>query len=360
MSMVERSSFLSRFTLGLLACLAVTVAAVPEADAQAKKPTQKERDSARDAYNSGTAAYDKGDYTAALEGFQKANSIIPSPHAQYWIAMSFDKAGKKDEAIKAFDELLANPDVAKIGDEKQTTAKNRVAELKKPPEPEPAPPPVEDKPPEPPPEETPPPPPTDVPPAEPPPAEEWPPAGGDEELEWTNMLGEIGLLTGPIFISSEHNLHEERYTHSEYSGMAWLLGLRAGFFPIKYFGIEAEYAHGWGSVETPPGPAVLGAGGDSAQFNTVRGHLVGQAPVGRFVPFGLVGAGVLQATSDRLGADGDFLLEFGIGAKFSATKLFTPRLDIRFDLTQKEDGSFSDGVALHPEILLGLGLTLGR
>src|SRR5262245_56032799 len=93
-SMVERSSFLSRFTLGLLASLAVTTAAMPEADAQ-KKPSTKERDAARDAYNQGTAAYESGNFTGALESFNKANGIIPSPHAQYWIAMSYDRLDRK-------------------------------------------------------------------------------------------------------------------------------------------------------------------------------------------------------------------------------------------------------------------------
>jgi len=356
MSMVERSPFLSRITLALVAALAVTVAAVPEADAQAKKPTTKERDAARDAYNAGTMAYEKGDYAGALEGFQKANSIIPSPHAQYWIAMSYDKAGKKEEAIKAFDELFANPDVAKIGDEKLTTARNRLAELKQPPPAAPEPtPPVEEKPPEAPlPVE---PPPQDV--SAEQPAEEAPPEPAKDDLEAKGGLFEVGLITGPLFVSSSHNLHEERFPHGEYGGMSWLLGLRVGFLYHKYAGMELEYAHGWGSVEDPPGGAMLG-GGDSAQFNTIRGHLLGQVPVGRFIPFGLVGVGDLQATSDRLGADGDFLLYFGLGAKFTASKIFTPRLDLRFDLTQKEDGNFGDGVALHPEILLGLGLTLGR
>jgi hypothetical protein len=359
MIMVERSSLLSRFTLGLVAALVTTVAVLPDAEAQAAKaPTAKQRQVARDAYNAGTTAYDKGDYAVALEHFKKANETIPSPHALYWVALSHDKLGHKEDAIKSFDELFAHPDVAKIGDDKLTTARNRAAELKAPPPVEPAPtPPAEE--------------PAPTPPPEPPPEEPTdqgfeqqpvapPPAAEDESELKHGGLFEFGLFTGPLFVSGSHNLHEERFTHSEYSSMAWLFGLRAGFLFHENVGLEVEYAHGWGSVEELPGPAVLGSGGTSADFNTFRGHVIGQVPVGRFIPFALLGIGDLQATSDRLGADGDFLLELGLGAKFAATKVVTPRLDVRFDMTQKEDGGFSDGIAVHPEVLLGLSITLGR
>lgn len=358
MNAVRRTSFLSRFALGLVASLVTTIAVVPQVEAQGKKkPAAKDdRAAARQAYNDGTAAYDKGDYAAALENFQKANSIIPSPHALYWIAMSHDKLERKEDAIKSFDELLAHPDVAKIGDDKVATARTRLAALKEPPPAEPAPAPAtEPAPAEPAPAEPAPPPEVVIQePAEPPPA----PADDDEVKGGRDNLIEIGLFGGPLFLSSTHNLHEERFTHSEYS-TAGLLGLRVGYLPVKYFGIEAEYAHGWGSVETPPGPAVLGSGGDGAQFNTVRGHVIGQYPAGRVVPFALLGAGVLQATSDRLGADGDFLLEGGLGLKVAATKLIMPRLDLRMDLIQKDGGTFSDGISAQWEILLGVSLALG-
>ncbi len=351
--MVERSSFLSRFTLGLLASLAVTTVAMPEADAQ-KKPSTKERDAARDAYNQGTTAYESGNYTGALESFNKANGIIPSPHAQYWIAMAYDRLDRKQEAIEAFETLLASPDVGKIGEEKQTNARDRLAQLKKSLEPEPTPPPSEEKkPPEPPPEET---------PAKPlfeeplPEAPSEQPPEASSKVEWKGMAGEIGLFGGVLSIAKDHGLKEDQYDHIDYKAM-YLVGLRGGFYPVKYFGIEVEYAHGWGKVKQPLDAEGVGGDNDRAQVNTLSGSIVPQFPVGRFVPFAVLGAGMLHATSDRLGSDGDFMLQFGAGAKILATKMIAPRLDLRLDLSQDKDGSFG---ALHPEILLGLDLVLGN
>jgi len=42
-----------------------------------------------------------------------------------------------------------------------------------------------------------------------------------------------------------------------------------------------------------------------------------------------------------------------------ATRLLVPRIDARLSMTQKDGGGFTDGVAVHPEILLGLSFRLG-
>ncbi len=171
---------------------------------------------------------------------------------------------------------------------------------------------------------------------------------------------EIGLLTGPLLISGAHNLEEERFPHRKYSNPAWLLGLRAAYFMTKNGGLEVEYAHGWGSVAGSASTTLAGASGAGAQFNTFRGHLIAQLSGSRFVPFLLLGAGVLQASSDRLGTDGDFLLEGGLGAKLALNKFFLLRLDGRLEATQKEGGVFSDGIAIHGEVLLGGSFMLNR
>jgi tetratricopeptide (TPR) repeat protein len=100
------------------------------AGAGAKGPDQKTRDAARKAYSDGEKAYAAGEYAKAEENFKKADEILPSPHAEYWIAMSIDKQGRADDAAAAFEKLLANPDVAKLGDEKNEQVKARLAELK--------------------------------------------------------------------------------------------------------------------------------------------------------------------------------------------------------------------------------------
>src|SRR5687768_15968220 len=73
------------------------------APAAAKPPDKKTKDAALKAYGDGEKAYGAGDYAAALEGFNKANELISSPHALYWIAKSVDGQNKTDEAIKAYE-----------------------------------------------------------------------------------------------------------------------------------------------------------------------------------------------------------------------------------------------------------------
>ena len=85
--------------------------------------------SARDEYRAGTEAFKKQDYDGALKHFEKANDYVQSPQAQYWIAQSLEKLGRPKEAAIAYETLLAQKDVDKIGPEKLSTAKERLAAL---------------------------------------------------------------------------------------------------------------------------------------------------------------------------------------------------------------------------------------
>ena len=107
---------------------------VGKADAKAtadaaKGPDKKTRDAARKAYGAGEKAYGDGKYADAYDNFTKANSLIASPHAQFWIAKSLDKQDKKLEAISAYQVYLANPDASRTGEERVTEAKTRLEEL---------------------------------------------------------------------------------------------------------------------------------------------------------------------------------------------------------------------------------------
>jgi len=101
-----------------------------KAGAAAKAPDKKTRDAARKAYGAGEKAYAAGNYSESYDEFKKAHELIPSPHAEYWMAMALDQQKKGDEAVAAFEKLLAHPDVSKIGDEKLSEAKSRLADLK--------------------------------------------------------------------------------------------------------------------------------------------------------------------------------------------------------------------------------------
>jgi hypothetical protein len=321
-----------RFAAALSAAL-IALAIAMQAGA---KDTRSE---AREAYDAGTVAFEKEDYAGALAQFKAANELLPTPQALFWVARALDKLERKDEAINAYQELLDHPDIAKLGIEKRGTAQDRLTALKAESEQAPAPT-VEQLP---------------RGPVQAPP-QFAPPTQGQPKLRWKNHLVEVGVLTGPLFLNSKHNLVEEDRVHADYT-LAWLLGARFGYYPVRFVGFEVDGAYSWARVK---GDASPGGGDDSAQFIVTRGYVVGQYPIDRFVPFALVGAGVIHANSDRLGEDIDFMLVGGAGVKVAVTKVFTPRLDWHLGMTQRQGGGFSEGLALHTELLLGIDFTLGR
>ena len=118
-------------------------AAAPKADAAAKPadakkaaadakkgPDAKTRDAARKAYGAGEKSFAEGNYSAAFDNFTKADGLIPSPHAKYWIAKSLDKQDKTEDAIAAYDRALSDADATRLGDEKLLDARTRLDELK--------------------------------------------------------------------------------------------------------------------------------------------------------------------------------------------------------------------------------------
>ncbi len=340
-------------------CLLVLMAVPHAAQAQGADagPTKAERAAARDAYDKGTKAFEHGDYAESLDDFVKANAMIPSVQALYWIARAQDELGKRDAAIEAYEAITARADFSKLSADKAATVNTRLATLKAAAAPPAAPPPAPAEP---------------APPAELPPAPEAPPAAAamplppssnqpppvaasDDELLPKRNTAELGVTVGTLFVSGSNNLAADERQRAHFKAPVWEGGLRAAFFPEKIFGVEAEWEHGFSHVK--PSASVLGG---SASFDAVRGHLLGQLPTSRLVPFALLGAGLLHEKSKATGADTDFVVEMGVGLKVMATKLLVPRLDVRGNLTQKKGGGFTDGVAFHPEILLGLSFTLGR
>ena len=130
-SMTLKTPFLAAFLALAAANVATTVSEPAAAQGAAKKPDKKTRDAARTAYQEGETAYKKGEYRAAVISFKKANDLIPSPHASFWIAMSVDKQGNLKEATELFEKLLADENVGKLGAEKIKTARDRLDALKK-------------------------------------------------------------------------------------------------------------------------------------------------------------------------------------------------------------------------------------
>jgi hypothetical protein len=167
------------------------------------------------------------------------------------------------------------------------------------------------------------------------------------------------VTLGTLFVTSANNLVQDNHAHVNFEKPVWQLGARAAYFPAKFLGIEAEWTHGFG--RTPSGFDLEREGSisRSARFDALRGHVIGQLPDSQFVPFALLGAGVLHVNSDLTGADTDVAIHAGVGAKVIATRLLVPRIEVRLNTTQKRGGNFGDGISVHPEILLGLGFRLG-
>lgn len=124
------SKTLALVVAGTLASTSALPLAMAQGKAPAAAPDAKKRDAARKAYQAAEKDYAAGKYAEAYAGFKKANETLPSPHAEYWMAMSLDKDGKGEDAAAAFEKLLGHADVSKLGDEKIGQVKDRLAELK--------------------------------------------------------------------------------------------------------------------------------------------------------------------------------------------------------------------------------------
>ncbi len=163
-------------------------------------------------------------------------------------------------------------------------------------------------------------------------------------------LWEFGMYSGAFFPSDEHNLKVPTLPQEPYAAAALELGMRIGYFPVSFLGIEAEAAGM---------PTTTRDTDRTAMLYTARGHLIAQLPMWSVVPFVLGGGGVLGAVSRPMGNDVDPLVHFGVGVKVPMSEHLSGRLDLRDNLTQKFDSD--DGAATHSfEALLGLTITLGR
>jgi OOP family OmpA-OmpF porin len=159
---------------------------------------------------------------------------------------------------------------------------------------------------------------------------------------------ELGLFGGVFFPSSKHNIQDEYKHHREYNSVAFELGLRLAYYPLTFLGVEAE-----GAVM----PAKVKDGGGAALW-AARGHVIAQLPDTRITPFLLLGYGALGGLSKEMGKDFDDAVHFGIGAKAALDEVLSVRLDLRDTVSQKNLDT--SGFAHHPELLLGLSMTLDR
>lgn len=168
-------------------------------------------------------------------------------------------------------------------------------------------------------------------------------------------LVELGAFGGLVLPPPDHELFRPKINRVDQGflslrGVAPVLGLRIGYFPLRYLGIEAEGAFI---------PTAVDSTDQTARIYGGRGSLVGQLPY-TITPFVLFGAGALGLTSDAtaLGNDVDPAIHIGLGAKLYVNRRVHVRLDVRDYLTPRRgvDGGATNWI----EATLGIGLTLGR
>ena len=98
-------------------------------------PTEEERVAAMTAFHAGESAFGEANFALAAEQFQAAYDTIPSPHAEYWIALCLDKIDRAhsnpEETLEAYEIFLSNSGADRVGEEQISFSKQRVKELLK-------------------------------------------------------------------------------------------------------------------------------------------------------------------------------------------------------------------------------------
>ena len=175
------------------------------------------------------------------------------------------------------------------------------------------------------------------------------------------MALELGVYGGFANFANQHNLQDlevlpyTQYGHQSLStGLD--LGLRAGFYPLSFLGVEGEL----GVI-----PTKTAIDDRSATVWTYRAHLVAQYPGYRLVPFVVLGLGgmTMKSHADTLGKDADPEMHWGLGVKWAFNEYLSARFDFRDDLMQKNlllNGVENGDLVHNTEFLLGLSFTLGR
>ncbi len=171
----------------------------------------------------------------------------------------------------------------------------------------------------------------------------------------TNHQMELGIYGGIMLPNEQHELYAPDPATN--GGANWQsfkkiapdVGLRFGYYPLSFFGLEVEGGVVPTKTRTTDENVLLGA---------FRGYGVLQLPY-RIAPFALVGMGVMGTqTKSALRNDVDPALHFGGGIKFYINRLLALRVDVRDNVTAKH--GVDEGRTHHVEVLLGLSLLLNR
>ena len=183
-------------------------------------------------------------------------------------------------------------------------------------------------------------------------------ATGSDQTPWIKRYRpvrnswELGIYGGVFLPSPKHEFYDAKldqpnYGHQSLARAGGDLGLRVGYYPASFLGIELE-----GGVIP-----IKVADGSRATMYSFRPVLLAQLPY-RIAPFVRVGVGMLGISSAALGKDLDPSLNIGGGVKFYINRLLALRLDIVDNIaTARGVGNQRSN---NLEILLGLSLRLGK
>lgn len=181
-------------------------------------------------------------------------------------------------------------------------------------------------------------------------------AGDRDEEPWSTRWApeagtwEFGAFAGLLLPENKLELFDaDRSKHRAFKDTNLEVGLRAGFYPLSWLGLEAE-----GAVS----PAKTDASGDKAVIWAVRGQALLQVPSWTITPFAVLGGGAMGVGSDNavVGDDADGTLHAGVGLKAYLGRHAALRLDIRDNFTP----AVGSGLSQTWEALLGVSIVAGR
>lgn len=162
-------------------------------------------------------------------------------------------------------------------------------------------------------------------------------------------MWEVGFFGGLWLPADNIELHDRNIAPIGIDTSAEL-GLRAGYYPLRHFGLEGELAMMPTRVETE----------QRAFVSSARAQVVAQLGLFRIVPFVTLGGGVVSIRSEEnaAGRNSDEMLSVGGGLKYFATEHIVLRLEGR-DMMSPKQGASPNAPAHSGEVLFGFSLALG-
>jgi outer membrane protein OmpA-like peptidoglycan-associated protein len=189
-------------------------------------------------------------------------------------------------------------------------------------------------------------------------------SGADTNQKWIkrfaperNMV-ELGVFGGIFVFNKYHDFYDPATAPQEMIRRPTAdLGARIGYYPLRVFGIEAEFSALPATYQA--GTGANGGPGGKAFLYGVRAHGILQLPL-RVTPFFAGGYGLMGVNSANTvaGNDIDPIGHLGGGVKFFVNRYLLLRLDLR-NYIGAQAREQVDGTG-HFQATLGLSLTLGR